>query len=259
MRSTGLRQACLAGIFAILAGFAVAGCGSGHSGGGGGPGGGTGYATLSWYIFDIEDSTYGYPLYCEDAGAASVVVTLTDQATGAAYPQAAVACSTWAMSTTDVPTGDYAATFELYGDPQIYGNATTLLDSFTATGNFHILAGANDFTQKWYAPFVVQSFTVSWGIYSGTTEISCAAAGAAYVYLDFLVPGATTWVTSRFDCNTGAGTSYAIPPVGVGATVQWSLSLMDATETVAIQTITGVPIALPSTTNVNLTPQYFTF
>jgi hypothetical protein len=253
MRSLGLRQLCLAGFFAISATLALAGCGSGHSGGGGGGGVGSGYATLSWYIYDIEDPGYTTALTCEEVGATSVGVTLTNSGTGVAYPQAAVACSSWAMSTANVPTGNYAATFVLYGDPLIYGNSTTQLDSFTADGTFHILAGANDFTQTSYAPFVVQSFTVAWAIYSGSTQISCAAAGATYVYLDFLIPGTSTWVENPFDCTAGAGTSYAIP---YGTSTQWSLSLVTATGTLALP---GGTVTLPSNTNVNLPLQYFTF
>jgi hypothetical protein len=257
MRSKGLRQICFAGFFAISATLALAGCGGGHSGGRGGGGAGTGYATLAWRIYDIEAPSYTGPgLACNVVGAAQVSVILTSADPNVApYTQTAL-CSDYALSTADIPTGSYTATFTLLGDPQIYGNTATVLDSFPADGTFHILAGANDFTQTSYAPFVVQSFTASWGIYSGTTPTSCAAVGATYVYLDFLVPGASTWVSSPFDCTFGAGTSYAIPPTS--GTVQWSLSLVNAAGT-DIQVLPGGAVTLPATTNVNLTAQYFSF
>jgi len=251
MRSIGLRQLCLAGFFAS---FALAGCGSGHSGGG------TGSATLSWYIFDIEDTTYATSLTCEEVGALQVSVTLTNQANASEVYTQRVACANWTTTIPSIPTGSYSATFALIGDPAIYGSGTdTVLDSFTATGTFHILAGVNDFTQTSYAPFVVQSFTVSWGVYSGSTQVSCATEGATYVYLDFLVPGTSTWVSSAFDCTANAGTSYAIPvPPPTVTTTQWTLSLVSAAGT-DIQVLPGGTVTLPSSTNVNLAPQYFSF
>jgi hypothetical protein len=257
MRSKGLRQICLAGFFAILATLVLAGCGSGHSGGGGGGGAGTGYATLSWRIYDIEAPTYTGPgLACNVVGATQVSVTLTSADRNVAPYTQTTPCAYYAVTTASIPTGSYTATFTLLGDPAIYGNAAAVLDSFPADGTFHILAGANDFTQTSYAPFVVQSFTVSWGIYSGTTPTSCAAVGATYVYLDFLVAGASTWVMNAFDCTVGAGTSYAIP--WTSGTVQWSLSLVNAAGN-DIQVLPVGAVTLPATTNVNLTAQYFSF
>jgi hypothetical protein len=259
MRSASLRQLCFGGILVL---FALTGCGSSHS-----PSGGTGYATFSWYLFDIEDTSYSQALTCAGVGAGSVVVTLTDQTTGVVYTQAAVPCADGAMSTADLPVGAYYVSFDLYGDPAIYGNATTRLDGFDvtddATGNLatlHVLAGANDYTSS-YAPFFVQSFTVSWDIYYQSVLTTCAAVGAAYVYLDFMTVdpvagGSTNWVASPFACATGAGVSYAIPYGPT--TVAWSLSLDDATG-VDLQVLSGGTVALPTSTNVNLGPQYFTF
>ena len=241
----GSRQLRLAG---ILATFALAGCGSGHSG--------SGYATFAWYIFDIEDTSYTTALTCAEVGAASVVVTLTNQATGTVYTQTAASCAARGMTSANVPAGSYTAGFDLYGDPTIYGNSTTLLDSFDATGTFRILAGSNDFTSE-YAPFIAQSFTVSWAFSSGSAFNLCASAGATYVDLDFAVAGSTTWVTSSFDCTSGSGTSYSIPYGPTSA--QWKLYLVDSTGTVDLQVIDGGTVTLPTTTNVNLATQYFSY
>jgi hypothetical protein len=243
---------CFAGVFVTLAGFALAGCGSGHT-----SKGGAGYATFDWYIHDIEDTaaTPASALTCTEAGAGTVVVTLTDQATGTVYTQNPVACADGAMSTADVPAGSYTAGFDLYGDPAIYGNPPPLLDSFDATGTFHILGGANDFRSQ-YAPFIVQAFTVDWSVYVNSALSSCAAVGASYVDLDFAVAGSTAWVTRRFSCSAGGGVSYAIPFGPTSA--QWKLYIVD-TGGNDLQTIDGGAITLPTTTNVNLTPQYFSF
>jgi hypothetical protein len=255
MRFPNLWQLFLVGILVPLA---FAGCGSSK------PLGGT--AIFSWYLFDIEDTTYATELACADVGAATVTVTLTNVADPSLVYTYTAPCGDGVLETPVVPAGSYYAGFDLFGDPQIYGNATTRLDGFDATdasGNyavFPIRGGGNDFTAS-YAPFIAQSFTVSWGIYAQSLPTSCAAVGAAYVYLDFLtldpVAGGTTgWVTSPFNCATGAGVSYAIPYGPT--TVQWSLALVDAAG-VDIQVLPGGTVVLSTTSNVNLAPQSFAF
>jgi hypothetical protein len=260
MRFLGFRQLCFAG---LLGTFALAGCGggSGHPNGGGG--GGTGYGIFSWRIFDIEDtvkSSAGFA--CNDVGGGTVVVTLTDQATNAVYTEPDVNCADGQMSTGYLPTGVYTVGFQLFGDPAIYGSSDALLDSFTATGTFHVLGGANDFRAE-YAPFAVQRFLVSWDLYYQSAPTTCAAEGGVYVYLDFLVDNSATWVTTPFNCNAGTGTSYTIPlmegTVQLGARAQWSLSLIDASGKGVIQQIDGAPVMLPSNTDVSLGRPYFSF
>ena len=249
MRASISSKLCFAG---ILAAFALAGCGSGHS-----SSGGSGYATFSWYLFDIEDTQYTTALTCAEVGAATVVVTLTGQA--GTY-QATANCVDGVVTTGTVPGGSYTAGFDLYGDPAIYGNTTTLLDSFDATGTFHVLAGANDF-QANYAPFIAQSFTLGWNVTYQGALATCAYVGASYVDLDFALTGSTTWVTNRFNCSTGIGVSYAIPLPSSSTvnTVQWKLYLVDASGTGDLLTIPGGTLTLPTTTNVNLPVQYFSF
>lgn len=259
MRFLGLRQLFLV---AILAPLAFAGCGSSKPLGG--------QATFAWYLFDIEDTNYATELTCAEVGAATVAVTLTNVADPSLVYTHIASCTAGVLETPVVPAGAYYAGFDLFGDPQIYGNDTTRLDGFDATdasGNysvFHIRGGGNDFTAS-YAPFIAQSFTVSWGIYAQSLPTTCAAVGATHVYLHFLtldpVAGGTTgWVSTRFDCATGAGVSYAIPYGPT--TVQWSLSLVALGvngEPVDLQVIPGATVLLSTTSNVNLAPQYFAF
>ena len=199
-----------------------------------------------------------------------VTVTLTNVADPSLVYTYTAPCGDGGMTTPVVPAGAYYAGFDLFGDPAIYGNATTRLDGFDATdasGNnyavFHIRGGQNDFTAS-YAPFVAQSFTVSWGIYAQSLPTTCAAVGATHVYLDFLTldpvaGGTTSWVSSPFDCATGAGVSYAIPYGPT--TVQWSLALVALVngEPVDLQVIPGGAVVLSTTSNVNLGPQSFAF
>jgi len=246
MVASGSRQL---GYVGVLVALALAGCGSGHTSGGGG----NAYASLAWGIYDIEDPNYTLPLACAEVGATTVVVTLVD-ATGTAYPQTAVNCVDGQMSTAYVPAGSYTIGFDLYGDPAVYGNSTTLLDSFDATGTFHLLAGANDFRSQ-FAPFIVQSFMVSWSVYYQNALSSCAAVGAAAVDLDFAVTGSTTWISRSFDCATGQGASLAIP-YGTATTAQWKLFLVNSAGQ-DLQTINGGSVTLPTTTNVYLGTQLF--
>jgi hypothetical protein len=243
----GSRQLHLLGCLCALA---LAGCGSGHSSRG------SSSATLYWYIFDIEDyaiGDYTRALPCADVGAAGVVVTLTNQATQEAYPQTVASCAAGGITTADVPAGEYIVSFDLYGDPAIYGNSTTLLDSFPAQGTFNLLPGPNDFTSE-YAPFVVQSFVVSWAFNSGSALDICGLAGGAYV--DFAFDAGAVMVTSPFYCTDGAGYSYAIP-FDVAPT-QWALYLTDSLGQ-DLQTLGGLSPALTATTNVYLPTQYFTY
>ena len=56
-------------------------------------------------------------------------VTLTDvHNLSAVYITQGLPCAAGLATTVTVPAGSYYAGFDLYGDPQIYGNATTLLD-----------------------------------------------------------------------------------------------------------------------------------
>jgi hypothetical protein len=263
MRSIRSRQIHLAGILGMLALFG-AGCGGGSSRSG------EGYASFAWDIYDIQDTTYSTRLTCASVGAGSVVVTLMAYPTGAVVGQYTVSCSgsNMEMSTAYVPTGSYTVGFDLYGDPTIYGNASTLLDSFDmvdssgATAVFRILSGLNDFRGS-VAAFVKRSFVLDWGIYYQQAPTTCSAMYATGVDLDFALLGSTTWVTSPFNCTTGAGTSYAIPAyeptTGQAATaVQWRLYLVDQSGK-DIASVNGGTVGIPASADIDLGTQYFTF
>jgi hypothetical protein len=232
-----------------------AGCGGGHK-----SGSGNAYASFAWDIYNIEHTST--PLACSAVGAAKVVVTLMDLA-GNSVSQDSVSCSgtnsNMEVSTSYVPAGDYTVGFDLYGDLQEYGNTTTLLDSFDLGDGYgnttvvHLLPGLNDLRGS-AAPFITQSFVVDWGLYYQGAPTTCSAMYAAGVDLDFSVDGGLTWVTSPFDCLTGAGTSYPIPYGKT--TVQWELYLLDQTSK-DIASLAGGTVGVPSSTNVNLPTQYF--
>jgi hypothetical protein len=261
MHFTRSRQGHLAGIFGMLALFG-AGCGSNNK-----SGSGDAYASFAWSIYDIQDSTRLRS--CAEVGAASVVVTLMNQRTGDVYTQNPVSCSgsNMEMSTAYVPADNYTVGFDLYGDPAIYGNATTLLDSFDLADGYGttvvlpLYAGLNDFRGS-VAPFVTQSFIVGWGIYYQGVPTTCSSVYAAGVDLDFAILGSSTWVTSPFDCVTGAGTSYAIPydPTTQQrpTSAQWKLYLVDSTGQ-DIASLAGASVFVPTNTDINLGSQYFSF
>jgi hypothetical protein len=243
-----------------LAGFAcalsLAGCG-----GGGHSSGAPGSGLFTWYNFDIEDGQYTTALTCAEIGAGSVVVTLTEQNTGASYPQPAVSCADGQIVTSEVPAGAYALRFELYGDPTIYGNAP-LLDMFDTSETFHIAGGLVDFSSQTYAPFQIRSFILGWDIYYQSVLSNCATVGAAYVDLDFTVPGASMPVTSRFNCidgnpssgGSGVG-SFAIPYDAASAT--WQLYLLDAAAQELQMIDGGAAVAIPAEGDVSLGFQLF--
>lgn len=222
-----LRQVHLVGLIGVLA---LAGCGSGGRKPGGGPGGGgTGYASFTWRVFDTAGYEY---TTCSEVGIASLTVTLIDQATGYEYPTPNVVCDDKATYTASVPTGNYSVRFEAFGDPLIYGNATTKLDDFYVTdlntgelAVFPVYAGPNDFTLD-YAVVVFRSFFVGWTFASGPASLMCGQVGASYVDLDFYTSAGSTPVTTRFYCTDGQGISFPYPYGPASA--QWQLFLVDA-------------------------------
>jgi hypothetical protein len=238
------RQVHLVGLISVLA---LVGCGSGGRKPGGPGGGGTGYASFTWRVYDAAGYEYRT---CSERGLASMTVTLIDEATGNGYPTANVVCDDMATYTVAVPTGNYNVRFEVFGDPLIYGNATTKLDDFYITDNagalavFPIYAGLNDFTQD-YAVVVFRSFFVGWAFASGPASLMCAQVGARYVELDSYTSAGSTPVTTQFDCVAGQGISFPYPYGPASA--QWQLFLIDAAGA-EITHIDGGSVSLPPLT-----------
>jgi hypothetical protein len=247
--SRQLRQVALVGALALV------GCGGGHSSG-------PGYGVFAWRIFDIEDTQFTSALLCSQAGAGSVDVTLFDR-TGAAVPNSTVTalCTDGYVSTPEVPAGPYTLQFDLYGDQTVYGNDSTLLDSYyNNTETYPIGPGMSDYRSRVYAPLQVRSFVVGYTIYYQSVLSTCAAVGASYVDLDFTVTGSTAVVTSRLPCQYVVGASYgqgASFPIPFDATsAQWSLYLVDAAGK-DIQSIAGTTVSVSGQADVRLGTQTF--
>ena len=229
---------------AALSALALLGCGGGYSSS----------ATFAWSIYDITDTGYRTPLSCASVGGGQVVLTLTNQNTGQVYSESAVApCSAMQATTQSVPSGPYRLGLDLYGDPLVYRNSSTLLDSYDSTDSFYLYAGEDTDYRSPSEVFFTRSLAVRWNIYSRGSQSACAAGET--VDLEFFTPGATDWVTSTFDCSTYAGTSYPYPVDADSA--QWRMALVDGTGTTDVGAIAGANISLPKNTGVSLGTQSF--
>lgn len=191
-------------------------------------------ASLQWSLFDLSDSAMSQSLNCADVGAGAVVLSMQDRATGTTYTDTFV-CANYAGASEAVPAGTYDVTVTLYGDPKIYGNSNTVLDTLSTPGAV-LDSGANTLGAT---DFLVNSFVLGWTISSGGLSTTCAYAGAADVELDVLFPGQTTPTAYLMPCNDVAyrAATMAIP---MGSyTVQWQAFLVDAQGTeVATSTTT---------------------
>ncbi len=159
------------------------------------------------------------------------------------------------MSTAYVPAGDYSVGFDLYGDPAIYGDATTLLDSFDATGVFHLYPGLNDFRGT-LASFITQSFVVGWSIYAQGIPTSCSYVGANSVDFDFETDLSSARITSTFDCNQGSGISFSIPFEATSA--QWQMYAVDI-HGQDIASLAGGAVPVPGNVDIHLGTQPLSF
>jgi hypothetical protein len=247
----GSRQVQLGRFFAAtLSALTLVGCGSGHVGPGAG---GSASASFSWSIYDVGDTTYRTPLSCASVGAGQVVLTLISQDTGHTYSTAAAApCSVGQATTYGVPAGYYTVGFDLYGDPEVYKNSTTLIDSFDSTDTFYLYAGSNTDYRNPSEAFFTRSLIVGWNIYSQGAPALCAAGET--VDLEFFTPGATDWVTSTFDCAAYAGTSFPYPVDA--ASTQWRMYLVSAAGA-DLGTIAGGSVGLSLHSDINLGTQSF--
>lgn len=209
----------LVGVLALT--LALVGCGgSGRRGGSGG----NAYVTLAWDVADLGSPNVR--LYCEDVGAGDVVLTMTNQNTGATYTDTFPCASANYAGTSDyVPSGPYNITISLYGDARIYGNANTLLDN--QADSLTLLAGGNDLG---VLAFLVNSFVLRWSISVGGAPSSCAAVGAYYVELDVTYPGATQATAFTFPCNDISNREATLGiPMG-DYRVAWQAFLLDANQ-----------------------------
>jgi hypothetical protein len=181
-----------------------------------------------------------------------VVLSLVSQDTGQVYSQIGAApCSAMQATTYAVPAGNYKLGLDLYGDPLIYKNTTTLLDTFDSTGVFYLYAGSTTDYRSPSEAFFTRSFVVGWNIYSQGLLSTCVAGET--VDLEFLT-GGSDWVTSTFDCATYAGTSYPYPFDASQA--QWRMTLVSSAGA-DIGSIAGASVRLSLQSDVNLGTQSF--
>jgi hypothetical protein len=212
------------GVLALTLG--LVGCGGGHRGSGG-----NAYVTLAWDVADLGNPNKN--LYCEDVGAGDVVLTMTNQNTGATYTDTfACASPNYAGTSAYVPSGPYDITISLYGDPSIYGNANTLLES--QSESFTLLAGGNDLG---VLGFLVNSFVLRWSITVGGAPSSCAAVGAYWVELDVTYPGASQATAFTFPCNDISNREATLGiPMG-DYRITWQAFLLDANQRDLLSTV----------------------
>lgn len=216
MRSIRSRQIHLAGILGMLALFG-AGCGSGHSGGT--------YANIQWTLADLGDPTTD--LTCADVGAGDIVVGL--QSAAASYSDT-IPCNSPSYSASyTVQSGTYSITTTLYGDPQVYGNATTVLDTIPQFSQT-IVNGPNTV----FLDFVVNSYILNWSISSGGFAATCASVGASYVELDIYYAGQSTPEAYLFNCGSNYNPNSGIyrditTAIEMGSYgIQWRAYLQDS-------------------------------
>ena len=114
---------------------------------------------------------------------------------------------------------------QLYGDPKVYGNSTTLLDQITSTQDLY--SGNNTLP---VVDFLVNSFVLGWSITSGGVPTTCAAVGASWVALDIYYPGETQATSYYFACDDVVyrDATAAIGMSDFGSTIQWQAFLLDA-------------------------------
>jgi hypothetical protein len=141
-------------------------------------------------------------------------------------------CSSFQATSRAYVVGAYDVTVSLYGDPAIFGNSTTLLDTITTPGEV-LAPGANDFG---VADFYVNSFVLSWTISRGGIGTTCQNVGASRVELDVTFAGQSTPTQYFFNCDNtslGAGGLYtsatmAIPYANPPYSVSWQAFLLNA-------------------------------
>jgi hypothetical protein len=179
---------------------------------------------MQWSVYDLGDTAMAYPLTCADVGAGDVVLTMVNQSTQATYTDTFhCASANYDGTSAYVPSGTYAIKVDLYGDPVVYGNSTTLLDELTSTQA--LVSGSNPLG---VIDFMVNSFVLGWSISYGGVSTTCAAAGASWVELDVYFSGQTKATAYFFPCDV---TSYraATTAIPMGSySVQWQAYLQDA-------------------------------
>jgi hypothetical protein len=220
MRSIQSPQIRLAGILGMLALFG-AGCG-----GGGGHASTGAYVFLQWSLYDLDDTAYAKPLLCDDAGAGAIVLSDVQGTYSDTFN-----CKTanYEASGHTIPSGTYSLTATLYGDPAVYKNSTTVLDTIALPPQT-LVNGANTVV----ADFLLNAYILNWQIVSGGVVTTCANVGASYVELDIYYAGQTTATAYYFNCASNRDSITGLyrditSAIAIGSyPIQWQAFLQDA-------------------------------
>ena len=252
MRSTRSRLVHLAGIFGTLA-LVGAGCGGGgHTN----PGTGGAYVYLQWNLYDLGDTAKAQPLACEDAGAG--VIELRDDSKG--YLDT-FNCKTlnYEASGHTIPSGTYSLTVTLYGDPAVYGNSATVLDTFQLPPQMVVNGPNTVIADLW-----LNAYILNWQITSGGAVVTCADVGARYVELDIYYAGQTTATAYYFDCASNRSPSTGVyrditTAIALGSySIRWQAFLQNAAHQDLASTQMGAYNVL-SEVQADLQTAYFDF
>jgi len=255
MRSTRSRHVHLAGILGTLA-LVSAGCG----GGGGGvhptPGTGNAYVYLQWNLYDLGDTVMAQPLLCADAGAD--VIVLTD-AQGTYSDTFHCNTANYEASGHTIPSGTYALTATLYGDPAVYGNATTVLDTIQLPTQT-LVNGPNTVV----ADFLLNAYILNWQITAGGAITTCGNVGASYVELDIYYAGQTTATAYYFNCSSNRNSITGLyrditTAIAIGSyPIRWQAFLQDVAHKDLASTQLA-PYSVLSGVQADLQTAYFDF
>jgi hypothetical protein len=224
-----------------------AGCGGGHSGGT--------YANIQWTLADLGAPSTG--LTCADVGGGDIVVSL--QSAAASYSDTIPCNSPNYSASYTIPSGTYSITATLYGDPQVYGNATTVLDTIPQFSQT-IVSGPNTVPLD----FLVNSYILNWSISSGGYATTCASVGASHVELDIYYAGQSTPEAYLFNCNSNFNPITSVyrditTAIDMGSySISWQAYLQDAANRDLASTLLN-PYSVVSGVQAELGTAYFDF
>ena len=195
-----------------------AGCG-----GGGGHSSSGAYVYLQWSLYDLGDTVYAQPLLCEDTGAG--VIELRDDSRGY-FDTFNCNTANYEASGHIVPSGTYSLTATLYGDPAVYKNTTTVLDTIQLPPQT-LVTGPNTVV----ADFLLNAYILNWQITAGGLISTCANVGASYVELDVYYAGQSTATAYNCASNRNSSGVYRDITTAISAgsyAIQWQAFLQDA-------------------------------
>jgi hypothetical protein len=115
-----------------------------------------------------------------------------------------------------------------------------------------LVPGSNNFTGSPQAVFV-ESFVVGWALYYSDNRGAVCNPGET-VSLQFRRPGSNVWISTDFNCDGLAGTSFPIPVDYRSA--EWNIYLFDRNGQ-QLDAIAGGTVSVPDGVNIQLPTQAF--